>query len=98
LHKIHAVKKEKEKKSKKAAEEAPAEEDGEELEAKTPLYIRVELEKGQKIDRLRVKELNYFDGVPILSMRDDIVSTAALTYDSLTCGQYLNATIEEVNA
>jgi len=29
-------------------------------------------------------------------MRDDIIGTVALNYDSLQCGQYLTATIEEV--
>ena len=31
-----------------------------------------------------------------MSMRDDIIGTVALNYDSLQCGQYLTATIEEV--
>jgi len=46
---------------------------------------------------VRVKEINYFDGCPILSMREDIVGSAALTYDQLRCGMYLNAVIDEVN-
>ena len=85
LHKTHAVKKQKE--GKKEAEE----------DDETPAFVRVELEKGQVIQKIRVKEINYFDGCPILSMRDDIVATVALTYESLKCGQYLTATIEEVN-
>lgn len=44
-----------------------------------------------------MKELNYFDGIPILSMREDIISSAALTYDQLEVGMILNATIDEVN-
>lgn len=66
LHKIHAVKKEK----KKADDEDDA-----------PAYTQVELEKGQKVQKVRVKEINYFDGLPILSMRDDIVQTEALNYE-----------------
>jgi ribosomal protein S1 len=45
-----------------------------------------------------VKEINYFDGTPILSMRDDIVTTAALNYESLACGHVVAGIIEEVNA
>lgn len=81
LHKIHAVKKEKEPK-KKAKDADEVDED----EVKETKYERVELEKGQKIDRIRVKEINYFDGCPILSMRDDIIATVALNYDQITCG------------
>jgi ribosomal protein S1 len=58
---------------------------------------KVELEKGQKIDKVKVKEINYFDGCPILSMREDIVGTSVLNYDQITCGMYLNPVIEEVN-
>jgi ribosomal protein S1 len=47
---------------------------------------------------VRVKEINYFDGCPILSMRDDIIATLAINYDSIRCGDYFNAMIEEVNA
>jgi hypothetical protein len=61
-------------------------------------YTRVELEKGQNVMKIRVKEINYFDGCPILSMREDIVGTVALNYDSLKVGDYLTAKIEEVNS
>jgi ribosomal protein S1 len=94
------VAKEKEsRKAKKLREEKEAEQDeDEEKEAIEDKYNRVELTKGQKIDKVRVKEINYFDGCPILSMREDIVGSAALTYDQLKCGIYLNAVIDEVNA
>jgi hypothetical protein len=71
LHKTHAVLKEKE--TKKSKKEAAEEEDKE--EPKKVLYNKVELEKGQKIDKVRVKEINYFDGCPIVTMREDIVGT-----------------------
>jgi ribosomal protein S1 len=91
------VAKEKEsRKARKLREEKEADADDDE-EVKEEKYSRVELEKGQKVDRVRVKEINYFDGCPILSMREDIVGSAALTYDSLRCGMYLNTMIEEVN-
>ena len=78
-------------KSKKQREEAGVE------EAPEVTYKKVELEKGQKLEKVRVKEINYFDGCPILSMREDIVGTMALNYDQITCGMYINATIDEVN-
>lgn len=90
LHKIHAVKKQKEKKKSKEEQE-------DEEESPQPLFIQVELEKGQKIEKVIVKEINYFDGVPILSMKEDIVGTVALNYDSLVCGQVLAGIIDEVN-
>lgn len=40
-----------------------------------------ELEAGAIIEKIRVKELNYFDGLPILSMREDVLNSAALDYD-----------------
>ena len=49
------------------------------------------------MDKIRVKEINYFDGCPILSMKDDVVNSAALSYKSLQCGMYVNVVIEEVN-
>lgn len=83
LHKTHAVAKEKEtRKSRKQREEREAEEEeAEEEEVKQVQYNKIELEKGKKVEKVRVKEINYFDGVPILSMRDDILGSAALTYD-----------------
>jgi hypothetical protein len=87
MHKTHTVLKEKEtKKSKKMREEAGVED--------APIIMKkVELEKGQKIDKVKVKEINYFDGCPILSMREDIVGTSVLNYDQITCGMYLNPVI-----
>lgn len=46
---------------------------------------------------MRVKEINYFDGVPILSLRDDVVNSSALNYKNIKCGDFISATITEVN-
>ena len=46
---------------------------------------------------MRVKEINYFDAVPYLTMRKETVGSAALDYASLEVGQFVNATIESVN-
>ena len=83
LHKIHAVKKVQEKKKKGGKDEVSRddEEDGDQVK-----YEKAELEKGQKVERVRVKEINYFDGCPILSMKEEIIGTAALNYDQISCG------------
>ena len=44
-----------------------------------------------------MKEINYFDAVPYLTMRKETVGSAALDYASLEVGQFVNATIESVN-
>jgi len=33
------------------------------------------------IDVVRVKEINFFDGLPILTMREDLVSSTVMNYD-----------------
>lgn len=46
---------------------------------------------------MRVKELNYFDAKPILSMREDIVNSSALNYQGIEVGMFVTGKIEEVN-
>ena len=53
------------------------------LEDEDQQYEKIELADGQAILKIRVKELNYFDGVPVLSMRNDILSSEALDYAAL---------------
>lgn len=56
-----------------------------------------ELTVGQSLDKVRVKELNFFDGTAHLTMRSQIVNSAALDYSSIEIGQFVNATIDSVN-
>jgi len=56
------------------------------------------LEVGQIVPEVRVKEFNYFDGLPILSMRPAIVKSETLNYKTLTVGAFHTATIESVVA
>lgn len=58
---------------------------------------QVELEAGKTVQKVRVKEVNYFDGVPYLTMRKETVGSAALDYGSIEVGQFVNGTIESVN-
>jgi hypothetical protein len=46
----------------------------------------VELEAGSTLDKVRVKEINFFDAVPYLTMRKETVGSAALDYNSLEVG------------
>ena len=70
--------KQKKKKSKKN--------EGEEEEEEVVQTERIELKEGQILEKVRIKEINYFDGLPILSMREDIINTNSLTYDSIEIG------------
>lgn len=55
------------------------------------------LNVGEVIDKIRVKELNYFDGLPVLTMRGTIVGSSALDYASLQVGGFVKATIDSIN-
>jgi ribosomal protein S1 len=46
---------------------------------------------------VRVKEFNYFDGKPVLSMREDVLNAKALNYESVQIGDVLYAAIDGVN-
>jgi hypothetical protein len=56
-----------------------------------------ELEVGKNIDKIRVKEINYFDAKPILSMREDILNSSALDYNLLEPGMFVTGKIEEIH-
>lgn len=56
------------------------------------------LSVGQQISQVRIKEHNYFDGRPILSMKEEVLTAAALNYDSIKVGDVTYATIESVDA
>ena len=49
------------------------------------------------MDKVRVKELNYFDGTAHLTMRNQIVNSPALDYSRIEIGQFVNATIVSIN-
>lgn len=74
-----------------------AEEQDPDEKKKKPSKLISELEQGQQIEKVRVKELNYFDGAPVLTMKTQIVNTVAMDYSSLEVGQFVNATIDSVN-
>lgn len=52
---------------------------------------------GLKLQKVRVKEINYFDAVPIISLREDVVNTSVLNYDNIKCGDFLQGTVSIVD-
>ena len=56
------------------------------------------LDVGQVLPEVRVKEFNFFDGMPILSMLTSIVKSSSLDYKTLAVGQCLTGVIESVHA
>ena len=44
-----------------------------------------------------MKEYNYFDSMPVLTMKQDILKTSALDYSSIAVGEVHTATIVSVN-
>ena len=53
---------------------------------------------GQTVPIVRVKEFNYFDKTPILSMLPSVVQSESLSYKTLTVGAFHTATIDSVKA
>jgi len=46
---------------------------------------------------VKIKEINYFDGVPVLSSRDSVLVSSSLNYNMIKPGEFFNAKIEKVN-
>ena len=84
--KVSEKKKEKSKKSKKAQKQGVVNSDKDDL-----------LTVGQTLPEVRVKEFNFFDGMPLLSMMPSVVGSSSLDYRTLTVGEFHNATIEKVH-
>lgn len=77
------------------ADEEVADED--QAAVKKVFRVDEELTIGQTLDKVRVKELNFFDGTAHLTMRSQILNSPALDYSSIEIGQFVNATILSVN-
>jgi ribosomal protein S1 len=56
-----------------------------------------ELTVGQTLETVKVKEINYLDRTPIVSIRPSLLGTDALNYSTIEAGQYFSAMIEKVN-
>lgn len=55
------------------------------------------LSDGQVLQKVRVKEFNFFDLMPILSLKEDLISGGSLDYASLELGSTHQAIIESIN-
>ena len=47
-----------------------------------------EMTVGQVLDQVKVKEINYFDSKPILSIRQSLLKAEAISFDTVKCGQF----------
>lgn len=56
-----------------------------------------EITAGSVLPKVVVKEINYFDSIPMVSMREDLLQTTALTYAALRPGQTVQAEVETVD-
>lgn len=89
LHKTQAQEDEKaEAKKKKKTEEEDEEESKQQKNE--------ELEQDQELGKMRIKELNWFDALPILSNKVDILDSQALEYQSLQIGAEVKGKITQV--
>ena len=48
------------------------------------------------MEQVKVKEINYFDSKPILSMRQSLLKTDTLSFDTVKVGQFFQAVIEKI--
>ena len=55
------------------------------------------LSVGQVLQSVKIKEINYFDGMPILSSRDSVLTSKSLNYDMIKPGDFFDAKIEKVD-
>jgi ribosomal protein S1 len=55
------------------------------------------LQVGKTIPAVRIKEFNFFDGRPVLSMKEDVLGAPVLDYNSLKVGETVFATIDSIN-
>ena len=54
-------------------------------------------EVGHVFESVKVKEINYFDGIPVLSSRDSVLNSSSINYSMIKAGAFFNAKIEKVN-
>ena len=82
-----------------------ADEDGDDQEAKDPkdhknyklLPADELLQEGQVLKAVRVKEINWFDARPVVTLRDSLLAAGSLNYHQIEVGQFLKATISKVD-
>lgn len=56
-----------------------------------------QFEEGQVIPEVRVKEINWFDGLPVVTIRQALLGADCLNYHQMSVGQYVKATVARVD-
>ena len=56
-----------------------------------------QFEEGQVIPEVRVKEINWFDGLPVVTIRQGLLGAECLNYHQITIGQYVKAKVVKVD-
>ena len=74
---------------------ADPEDDDDEKKAK--VISNTVFEVGHVFQSVKIKEINYFDGIPVLSSRDSVLGSSAMNYSMIKAGEFFNAKIEKVN-
>ena len=77
-----------------AKEESASENEEEKKQAARPEILEV----GKQLEQVKIKEINFFDGMPIVSLKKSIFDSEQLNYAMIQVGQYVKAKIEKVNA
>ena len=76
----------------------PKEEEEDEDDTKKAKAIsNTVFEVGHLFQSVKIKEINYFDGIPVLSTRDSVLGSSSLNYSMIKSGEFFNAKIEKVN-
>jgi len=71
--------------------------DAEEDEAEAKQTERKLFDVGHVFESVKIKEINYFDGMPILSARSSVLGSQSLNYSLIKAGEFFSAKIEKVN-
>lgn len=82
MHKSHVPENEKQELSDGDGDEESKKKD----KKKKKLLETQVLAAGSVVESLRVKEINYFDGEPLLTMKSEMLAAPALDYGSLEIG------------
>ena len=61
------------------------------------MVVNQTFEVGHVFSSVKIKEINYFDGIPVLSSRDSVLASSSLNYSMIKAGEFFNAKIEKVN-
>lgn len=90
LHKLHA-------KAETEPEEDLKSDDGELPPKAFKKEAQPEWKVGDKLEQVKVKEINYFDMTPLLSIKKEVLGSENISYQHVKVGAYVEGTVEKVN-